>query len=63
MMRFLLGATLTLNRTLGPGPSVVLERMLASLAPGLMIAAFSLVLGLTEGFILAALLGRFRNTN
>ncbi len=62
-MGFLLGATLTLNTTLVPGPPEVLERMLASLVPGLMGAAFSLVLGLTEGLILAAIFGRFRNTN
>lgn len=62
-MGFLLGATLNLNRTLVPGPPQVLERMLASLAPGLMDATFSLVLGLTEGLILAAILGRFSNTN
>ncbi|CAA9430602.1 MAG: hypothetical protein AVDCRST_MAG37-571 [uncultured Rubrobacteraceae bacterium] len=50
LIGFLLGAALTLNRMLVPGPPEVLERMLVSLAPGLVGAAFGLVLGLAGGF-------------
>ncbi len=67
LMGFLLAAALTLNRTLVPGPPEILERMLMSLAPGLVGAALGSVLGIAEGLILAfplaAILGRFRNTN
>lgn len=67
LMSFLLAAALTLNRTLVPGPPGIPELILASLLSGLVGAAFGLVLGMFEGLILAfplaAILGRFRNTN
>jgi hypothetical protein len=65
IMGFLVVAALTLDRVLVPEPDELLVRTPVSFIPGLVWAAFGLVLGLVEGLILAlpleAILGRFRN--